>query len=298
MQLNAQVEGKSMSILVDKQTKVVVQGITGRDGSFHAQAMLEYGTQVVGGVTPGKGGQKVGSLPVFDTVEQAVAETGAECSVIFVPAKFAPDAIREAADHRIALIICITEGIPVLDMVDIYHEVRQKNVRLIGPNCPGIISPGKCKIGIMPGHIHKPGGVGVISRSGTLTYEVVYNLTEKNLGQSTCIGIGGDPIIGTGFVELLDMFDKDDQTEAVVLIGEIGGEEEEEAASYIKSSFRKKVVAFISGRSAPPEKRMGHAGAIISDGKGGAEAKVKALKEAGVVVVDRPNQIAEALQGS
>ncbi len=287
-----------MSILVDTETKVIVQGITGRDGSFHAQAMLEYGTQVVGGVTPGKGGQKVGPLPVFDTMEQAVGETGAQCSVIFVPAAFASDAIREAADNGISLVVCITEGIPVLDMVDIYHELRQKNVRLIGPNCPGIISPGKCKIGIMPGHIHKPGSVGVISRSGTLTYEVVNNLSEKDLGQSTCIGIGGDPIVGTGFVELLDMFENDDQTEAVALIGEIGGEEEENAASFIKSSVDKKVVAFISGRSAPPEKRMGHAGAIISGGKGGAEAKVKALQEAGVTVVDRPDQIADALKGA
>jgi succinyl-CoA synthetase alpha subunit len=287
-----------MSILVDTETKVIVQGITGRDGSFHAQAMLEYGTQVVGGVTPGKGGQKVGPLPVFDTMEQAVGETGAQCSVIFVPAAFASDAIREAADNGISLVVCITEGIPVLDMLDIYHELRQKNVRLIGPNCPGIISPGKCKIGIMPGHIHKPGSVGVISRSGTLTYEVVNNLSEKDLGQSTCIGIGGDPIVGTGFVELLDMFENDDQTEAVALIGEIGGEEEENAASFIKSSVDKKVVAFISGRSAPPEKRMGHAGAIISGGKGGAEAKVKALQEAGVTVVDRPDQIADALKGA
>ena len=284
-----------MSILVDKETKVIVQGITGRDGSFHTRTMLEYGTQVVGGVTPGKGGQKVGPLPVFDTVEQTVAETGADCSVIFVPARFAPDAIREAADNGITLIVCITEGIPVLDMIDLYHELKQNKVRLIGPNCPGVISPGQCKIGIMPGHIHQPGGVGVISRSGTLTYEVVYNLTEKGLGQSTCLGIGGDPIVGTGFVEFLDMFESDDQTEAIVLIGEIGGEEEEEAASFIKSSVRKKVVAFISGRSAPPEKRMGHAGAIISGGKGGAEAKVAALQEAGVVVVDRPDQIAEAL---
>jgi succinyl-CoA synthetase alpha subunit len=287
-----------MSILVDTETKVIVQGITGRDGSFHAQAMLEYGTQVVGGVTPGKGGQKVGPLPVFDTMEQAVGETGAQCSVIFVPAAFASDAIREAADNGISLVVCITEGIPVLDMLDIYHELRQKNVRLIGPNCPGIISPGKCKIGIMPGHIHRPGSVGVISRSGTLTYEVVNNLSEKDLGQSTCIGIGGDPIVGTGFVELLDMFENDDQTEAVALIGEIGGEEEENAASFIKSSVDKKVVAFISGRSAPPEKRMGHAGAIISGGKGGAEAKVKALQEAGVTVVDRPDQIADALKGA
>lgn len=284
-----------MSILVDEKTKVIVQGITGRDGSFHALAMLEYGTQVVAGVTPGKGGRKVGPLPVFDSVEQAVVNTDARCSVVFVPAAFAPDAIREAANNGITLIVCITEGIPVLDMVDLYHELKRKNVRLIGPNCPGIISPGECKIGIMPGPIHKPGGVGVISRSGTLTYEVVNTLSEKNLGQSTCVGVGGDPIVGTGFVELLEMFDHDDQTEAIVLIGEIGGQEEETAASFIKSSVHKKVVAFISGRSAPPEKRMGHAGAIISGGHGGAEAKVKALQEAGVLVVDRPDGIAEAL---
>ncbi len=284
-----------MSILVDSQTKVIVQGITGRDGSFHAMAMLEYGTQVAGGVTPGKGGQKVGPLPVFDTVEQAVAQTGARCSVIFVPAAFAPAAIREAADNGITLIVCITEGIAVLGMVDLYHELRRKNVRLIGPNCPGVISPGQCKVGIMPGHIHKPGSVGVISRSGTLTYEVVHQLSEKNLGQSTCVGIGGDPIVGMGFVELLEMLESDGQTEAVVLIGEIGGDEEERAAEFIKDCVRKKVVAFISGRSAPPEKRMGHAGAIISGGKGGAEAKVQALRAAGVVVVDRPDQIADAL---
>ena len=284
-----------MSVLVNEGTKVIVQGITGRDGSFHAQAMQEYGTQIVGGVTPKKGGQKVGDLPVFDTVREAVKETGAECSVIFVPAKFAPGAVREAADAGISLVICITEGIPVLDMVDLYHEMQRKNVRLIGPNCPGIISPGACKAGIMPGHIHKPGGVGVISRSGTLTYEVVYDLTENNLGQSTCIGIGGDPVVGTGFLDLLEMFEQDEQTDTIVLIGEIGGEEEEKAAAYIQTHVRKKVVAFISGRTAPPGKRMGHAGAIISGGKGGAEAKVAALREAGVVVVDRPDQIPDAL---
>lgn len=284
-----------MSILVDEWTKVIVQGITGRDGSFHALAMLEDGTQVVAGVTPGKGGRKVGPLPVFDSVEQAVTKTGARCSVVFVPAAFAPDAIREAANNGITLIVCITEGIPVLDMVDLYHELKRKNVRLIGPNCPGIISPGKCKIGIMPGPIHKPGGVGVISRSGTLTYEVVNALSEKNLGQSTCVGIGGDPIVGMGFVELLEMFEHDDQTEAIALIGEIGGREEETAATFIKSSVHKKVVAFISGRSAPAEKRMGHAGAIISGGHGGAQEKVRALQEAGVLVVDRPDGIAEAL---
>jgi succinyl-CoA synthetase alpha subunit len=285
-----------MSILIDKQTRVIVQGITGRDGSFHAGQMLEYGAQVTGGVTPGKGGQTVGTLPVFDTVVEAVEETGAQCSVIFVPARFAADAIREAANSGISLIVCITEGIPVLNMLELYHELKQMKVRLIGPNCPGIISPGRCKVGIMPGHIHKPGGVGVISRSGTLTYEVVYGLTEKSMGQSTCIGIGGDPIVGTGFVELLEMFENDEQTEAIVLIGEIGGAEEEKAASFIKTSMRKKVVAFISGRTAPPEKRMGHAGAIVSAGKGGAEVKIQALQDAGVIVVDRPDQIPDALK--
>lgn len=284
-----------MSILIEEQTRVIVQGITGRDGSFHAQQMLDYGTKVVAGVTPGKGGQAVGTIPVFNTVGEAVAETGAQCSVIFVPAVFAPDAIREAPEGGISLVVCITEGIPVLRMVDLYHELEDKGVRLIGPNCPGVISPGKCKVGIMPGQIHKPGGVGVISRSGTLTYEVVYDLTENNFGQSTCIGIGGDPIVGTGYIDLLEMFENDEQTEAIVLIGEIGGEAEEEAASFIKESVSKKVVAFISGRTAPPGKRMGHAGAIISGGKGGAEAKVAALKDAGVVVVDRPDQIPDAL---
>jgi succinyl-CoA synthetase alpha subunit len=284
-----------VSILIDEQTKVIVQGITGRDGSFHTEAMLKYGTKVVGGVTPGKGGRTVCTLPVFDTVAEAVEQTGAQCSAIFVPAAFAPDAIREAADGGISLIVCITEGIPVLDMVDLYHELKRKHVRMIGPNCPGIISPGKCKVGIMPGHIFKPGGIGVISRSGTLTYEVVYDLSGKNLGQSTCIGIGGDPVIGTGFVDLLEMFENDDDTDAIVLIGEIGGEDEEKAASFIKTSVSKKVVSFISGRTAPPEKRMGHAGAIISGRKGEAEAKVMALQEAGVVVVDRPDRIRDLL---
>lgn len=284
-----------MSILIDKQTKVIVQGITGRDGSFHTEAMLKYGTQVVGGVTPGKGGQQVGTIPVFNTIKEAIEATKAQCSVVFVPAVYASSAIREAADGGISLIVCITEGIPILDMVDLYHELKEKKVRLIGPNCPGIISPGKCKVGIMPGQIHKPGSVGVISRSGTLTYEVVFGLSEKNIGQSTCIGIGGDPIVGTGYIDLLDMFENDQDTEAIVIIGEIGGEEEEKAASYIKTSISKKVVAFISGRSAPPGKRMGHAGAIISGGKGGAEAKVRALQQAGVIVVDRPDQIPDAL---
>ena len=284
-----------MSILIDEQTRVIVQGVTGRDGSFHAAAMLEYGTQVVGGVTPGKGGGVVGSLPVFDTVSHAVSQTGAQCSVIFVPAAHAPDAIQEAADNGISLIVCITEGIPVLNMVDVCCRLRERQVCLIGPNCPGVISPGKCKVGIMPGHIHKAGNVGVISRSGTLTYEVVNNLSEKNLGQSTCVGIGGDPIVGTDYVDLLEMFENDQETDAIVLIGEIGGEQEERAASFIKTSVSKKVVAFIAGRTAPEGKRMGHAGAIISGGKGGAETKVKALREAGVVVVDRPDEISDAL---
>jgi succinyl-CoA synthetase alpha subunit len=287
-----------MSILIDERTRVIVQGITGRDGSFHARAMREYGTRVVAGVTPCKGGLKVDEIPVFDTMKEAVAQTGASCSVVFVPARSASDAIREAADAGISLIVCITEGIPVLDMVDLYHELKSKSVRLIGPNCPGIISPGKCKVGIMPGPIHEPGGIGVISRSGTLTYEVVYDLTASGLGQSTCIGIGGDPIVGTGFVDLLEMFEQDDQTEAIVLIGEIGGQEEEEAAAYIQAHVSKPVAAFISGRTAPPGKRMGHAGAIISGGRGGADAKVKALRDAGVVVVDRPDQLPEALARS
>jgi len=235
-------------------------------------------------------------MPVFNTVAEAVDRTGATCSVIFVPARFAPEAVREAAGAGISLVVCITEGVPVLDMVDLYHELQAKNVRLIGPNCPGVISPGKCKAGIMPGPIHQPGGVGVISRSGTLTYEVVYHLTQNDLGQSTCVGIGGDPIVGTGYIDLLTMFEADEQTEAMVLIGEIGGNAEEKAAAFIRSSVKKPVVAFISGRTAPPGKRMGHAGAIISGGKGGAEEKVEALREAGVTVVDRPDQIAEALR--
>ncbi|MEN6333651.1 MAG: succinate--CoA ligase subunit alpha [Phycisphaerales bacterium] len=276
-------------------SRVFVQCFKGRDGSFHGIALREYGTQVVAGVTPGKGGRRVDAIPVFDTMKEAVATTGATCSIIFVPARFASGAVREAAGSGISLVVCITEGIPVLDMVDLYHELRRKNVRLIGPNCPGVISPGKSKVGIMPGPIHEPGGVGVISRSGTLTYEVVYDLTESHLGQSTCVGIGGDPIVGTGFVDLLGMFERDDQTEAVVLIGEIGGQEEEDAAAYIREHVSKPVVAFISGRTAPPGKRMGHAGAIISGGKGDAETKVRALRDAGAIVVDRPDQIPAAL---
>ena len=285
-----------MGILVDESTKVLVQGITGRDGSFHAASMLEYGTKVVGGVTPGKGGQEVHGLPVFDSVAEGVEKTGADCSVIFVPARFATAALREAADGGIGLVICITEGIPVLEMLGNYHYIRKKGIRLIGPNCPGLISPGKSKVGIMPGHIHKPGGIGVISRSGTLTYEVVYNLTMKDLGQSTCIGIGGDPVIGSGYIDLLEIFEKDPDTSGVVIIGEIGGEDEEQAAEYIKSSISKPVVAFISGRTAPPGKRMGHAGAIISGGRGTAEAKVKAFEQAGVPVADRPDKIPELMK--
>ena len=285
-----------MGILIDENTRVIVQGITGRDGSFHAAGMLEYGTKVVGGVTPGKGGQKAQGLPVFDTVKEAVAATGADTSVIFVPARFAAAAMREAADAGLPLVVCITEGVPVMEMVETYAYMRKRGVRLIGPNCPGLITPGKSKVGIMPGHIHAPGGIGVVSRSGTLTYEVVYNLTVAGLGQSTGIGIGGDPIIGTGYIDLLEMFEEDPETLGIVIIGEIGGEDEEQAAEYIKGSVSKPVVAFISGRTAPPGKRMGHAGAIISGGKGTAEAKVRAFEEASVPVADRPDEIPLLLQ--
>jgi succinyl-CoA synthetase alpha subunit len=285
-----------VSILVDGETRVLVQGITGRDGSFHAAAMREYGTRVVGGVTPGKGGQSAGGVPVFNTVKEAVAATGATCSVVFVPARFSAAAVREAAEGGIGLVVCITEGVPVLQVAELVEDLRARGVRLIGPNCPGVISPGRCKVGIMPGPIHAPGRVGVISRSGTLTYEVVYNLTAAGMGQSTCVGIGGDPIIGTGYIELLELFERDPETDSVVLIGEIGGEDEERAADFIRRSMRKKVVAFISGRTAPPGKRMGHAGAIIAGGKGGADSKVAALAAAGVTVVDRPDQIPDALR--
>ncbi len=285
-----------MSILLDETTRVLVQGITGRDGSFHAVAMREYGTRVVGGVTPGKGGTSVDTIPVFDTVADAVSSTGAGATVIFVPAVAASGAVREAADAGIGLIVCITEGIPVLEMVENYRYVKDRGAVLIGPNCPGLISPGKSKAGIMPGQIHAPGRVGVISRSGTLTYEVVYNLTGSGMGQSTCVGIGGDPVIGTGFIELLEMFQRDDGTEAVVLIGEIGGDDEERAAAYVREHFSKKLAVFISGRTAPPGKRMGHAGAIISGSSGTAEAKVKAFREINIPVADRPDQIPAALK--
>ncbi|TAL37747.1 MAG: succinate--CoA ligase subunit alpha [Spirochaetes bacterium] len=287
-----------MSILIDENTRVIVQGITGRDGSFHARAMREYGTKVVGGVTPGKGGAQIDSIPVFETMAQAARETGANASVIFVPAKFATAAIREAAESPVELIVCITEGIPVQEMIANYHFARSRNKRLIGPNCPGLISPGKCKIGIMPAHIHKGGPVGVISRSGTLTYEVVYNLTKSGMGQSTCVGIGGDPVIGTGFAELLEMFQRDPGTESVVLIGEIGGGEEGEAAAYMSRNFSKKAAVFISGRTAPPGRRMGHAGAIISGSDETAESKTRAFMDIGVPVVDRPDQIPDALRGA
>jgi succinyl-CoA synthetase alpha subunit len=252
-----------MSILIDEKTRVIVQGITGRDGSFHTKQMIDYGTDLIGGVTPGKGGQRVESRPVFNSVGEVMAYSRADASIIFVPARAASDAIREAADNGIKLIVCITEGIPVLEMLDNYYYVKEKNSMLIGPNCPGLISPEKSKIGIMPGKIHKKGNIGVISRSGTLTYEVVYNLTMKGLGQSTCVGIGGDPIVGSGFIDLLEKFNDDPQTLGVVIIGEIGGDQEEKAALWIKENFRKKAVAFISGRTAPAGKKMGHAGAII-----------------------------------
>jgi succinyl-CoA synthetase alpha subunit len=281
-----------MTVLVDNNTKVLVQGITGGEGSFHARQMLEYGTQVVGGVTPGKGGQQFDdAVPVFDTVSGAVAGTGANASVIFVPPPFAADAIMEAADAGIGLVICITEGIPTADMVRVREYLRDRDTRLVGPNCPGVISPGYCKIGIMPGFIHKQGTVGVISRSGTLTYEAVGQLTERGLGQSTCIGIGGDPIIGTAFLDAFQLFAEDGDTEAVVMIGEIGGSAEEEAAEYVRDHFDRPVIGFIAGRTAPPGRRMGHAGAIVSGGKGTADDKMTALKAAGIHVCESPAEI-------
>ncbi|MCL5034797.1 MAG: succinate--CoA ligase subunit alpha [Bacteroidetes bacterium] len=284
-----------MSILVDKTTRLVVQGITGGEGSFHTEQMIEYGTKVVAGVTPGKGGTSHLGRPVFNTVAEAVEKEGADTSVIFVPAAFAPDAIVEAADAGVKLVVCITEGIPVRDMVKVYDYLRKKNVRMVGPNCPGVISPGKAKVGIMPGFIHRKGSVGLISRSGTLTYEAVAQVTAQGYGQSTCVGIGGDPIIGTKFIDALQLFKDDEQTEAVVMIGEIGGTAEEEAASYIKKNFDKPVIGFIAGRTAPPGRRMGHAGAIISGGHGTADEKMAALKKAGIVVVQSPALIGEAV---
>jgi succinyl-CoA synthetase alpha subunit len=280
-----------MSILIDENTKVVVQGITGSEGSFHTKSMIEYGTNVVAGVTPGKGGQKFDGVYVFDTVEDAVKETGANASVIFVPSAFAADAIMESADAGVEIVVCITEGIPTVDMVKVHYFLKDKRTRLIGPNCPGIISPKKCKIGIMPGFIHKEGSVGVISRSGTLTYEAVYQLTLLGIGQSTCIGIGGDPVVGSGFTDLLELFQNDEQTEVIVLIGEIGGTAEEESAKLIKEKIKKPVVSFIAGQTAPPGRRMGHAGAIISGGKGTAKEKIESLKSAGSIVCDNPAKI-------
>jgi len=273
-----------MSILVNEKSRIVVQGITGREGAFHTKQMLDYGTKVVGGVTPGKGGQMVEDVPVFNSVREAVERKGADVSCIFVPPPFAADAVMEAASAGIHVIACITEGIPTLDMVKVDRFLRGKDVVLIGPNCPGIISPGKTKVGIMPGNIHKPGNMGVISRSGTLTYEVVDQLTSVELGQSTCIGIGGDPIIGSTFIDHLERFEEDPDTRGVVLIGEIGGNAEEEAALYIQEKFSKPVIAFIAGQTAPPGKRMGHAGAIIAGGKGRAQDKIKALETAGITV--------------
>ncbi len=288
-----------MSILVNQETRLLIQGITGREGQFHGQAMLDYGTPVVAGVTPGKGGQWTfnNRVPVFNTVADAIRETGANTTVIYVPAAFAPDAMLEAAAAGIGLMFCITEGIPALDMLRVYHTLRGAGVRLIGPNCPGATSVGQAKVGIIPGNIHRRGTVGVVSRSGTLTYEVVQALTDEGLGQSTCVGIGGDPIIGTNFIEVLDLFQADPETEAVVLIGEIGGDEEERAAAHIAEHITKPVTAFIAGRTAPPGRRMGHAGAIISGGAGTAESKREALRVAGVRVADSPLQIPALLRG-
>jgi succinyl-CoA synthetase alpha subunit len=285
----------SMSILVGHGTRVVVQGITGREGTFHTQQMLEYGTRIVAGVTPGKGGQTVCDVPVYDDMMRAVRETSANTSIIYVPAPYAMDAILEAADAGIATIICITEGIPVWDMLQVARYLEGRPVRLIGPNCPGIITPGVAKVGIMPGSIHMPGAVGVVARSGTLMYEVVLGLTQAGLGQSTCVGIGGDLLQGTSFVDVLRLYDQDPQTEAIALIGEIGGGAEEQAAEYIAAHVHKPVAAFIAGRTAPPERRMGHAGAIISDGRGRAEPKIAALREAGALIADWPEQVSELL---
>ena len=284
-----------MSVLVDENTKVFVQAITGREGSFHTKQMIEYGTQVVGGATPGKGGQDFEGVPVFNTVAEGVEATGANVSIIFVPPPFAADAIMEAADAGLELIVCITEGIPEADMVKAYHYIQSRDTRLIGPNCPGIITPGQCKIGIMPGFIHQPGRVGIISRSGTLTYETVGQLSDRGLGQSTAIGIGGDPIIGTRFVDALALFKDDPETDAVVMIGEIGGTAEEEAAAFIKTNVSKPVVAYIAGVTAPPGKRMGHAGAIISGGKGTADEKFSVLQDAGVKTVRSLAEIGSGL---
>jgi len=287
---------KALSVLVDKNTRLVVQGITGKEGTFHTKQMVEYGTNVVGGVTPGKGGSTHEGIPVFNTVADAVSQAGANASVIYVPPAFAADAIMEAADADLPLVVCITEGIPVLDMVKVREYLSDKATRLIGPNCPGVISPGKCKIGIMPGHIHREGRIGVVSRSGTLTYEAVGQLTALGLGQSTAIGIGGDPIIGTTHTDALALFQADDETDGIVMIGEIGGTAEEDAAAFAKANVKKPIVAFIAGQTAPPGRRMGHAGAIIAGGKGTAAEKMKALEEAGIHVVHSPADIGTAMR--
>ena len=285
-----------MSILVDEKTRVVVQGMTGSEGMFHTRQMVEYGTKVVAGMTPGKGGQTMDGIPVYNTVMEAVKQTGANASAIFVPPAFAADAILEAADARIPLIVCLTEGIPTIDMMMVKRNLEEKGSKLVGPNTPGVISPGKCKIGVMAGYIHKAGPIGIISRSGTLTYEVVDQLTKKGIGQSTCIGIGGDQIIGLNYVDLLGMFERDSDTEAIVMIGEIGGAAEEEAASFIEKNVKKPVVAFVAGLTAPPGRRMGHAGAIIAGGKGTAKEKMEALEQAGVRVVKNPALVGEEME--
>ncbi len=287
-----------MSILADKNTRLIVQGITGREGEFHTRQMIAYGTQVVGGVTPGRGGQKAidGQVPVFNTVREAVDATGANASVIYVPATFAPDAIREAAASGIALVVCITEGIPAYDMVSTFEYVQEQGVRLLGPNCPGLLTPGQCKIGIIPGNIATPGPVGVVSKSGTLTYEVLDALTRIGIGQTTCVGIGGDPIIGTDFIDVLRMFQDDPETEAIVMIGEIGGTAEQDAAAFIKEYVTKPVVGFIAGQTAPPGKRMGHAGAIISGGEGTAQEKIAAMRAVGATMAMQPTDIAEHIR--
>jgi len=284
-----------VSILVNKSTKVVTQGITGSTGQFHTRACKEYGTQMVAGVTPGKGGSDFEGIPIFDTVSQAVAATGANASVIYVPPPFAADAIMEAADAGVALVVCITEGIPVLDMVRVKRYLDGRPTRLIGPNCPGVITPGECKIGIMPGYIHKPGTIGVVSRSGTLTYEAVHQLTQIGLGQSSCVGIGGDPVHGTGFIDVLRLFQDDPATEGVIMIGEIGGSAEEQAAEFVRANMTKPVVGFIAGQTAPPGKRMGHAGAIISGGKGTAADKLKAFRAAGIHVAASPAELGSTM---
>ena len=285
-----------MSILINKDTRVICQGITGKVGGFHTRGCLEYGTQMVGGVTPGKGGTEVDGLPVFDTVDEAVQQTGANASMIFVPPAFTADAILEAVDAGIKVVIAITEGVPALDMVHVYEDVRRTGTHLIGPNCPGVITSDECKIGIMPGYIHKKRSVGLMSRSGTLTYEAVWQLSNLGLGQTTCVGLGGDPIVGTSFIDLLELFEADDETESILMIGEIGGTAEEEAAAYVKEHVSKPVAAFIAGRTAPPGKRMGHAGAIISGGKGTAAEKVAALEAANIQVADSPADMGEAVQ--